>query len=88
MDEKLFSSNVVQYTDVGLKEFEANLLQSGYADVTTQNAARNGVKLFRSASGDSYSIRPFSSSTKGPTAEYFPSGSSSSANLKIRLGGE
>ena len=39
-------------TIVGLKEFETNLLQSGYVDVTAKNAAQNGVKLFKNIRGD------------------------------------
>jgi len=69
-------------TNVSMAEFEKNLIENGWQ----KRISKDGVSIILEKDGAKYTIRAISNSTQGPTAEYFPPGSSK-FTLKIRLDG-
>jgi hypothetical protein len=70
-------------TDVGRTAFEKNLRDGGWNE---SKSADGKVTMFEK-DGARYVLRANAKSTGGPSADFYNSGSSS-ANLKIRLGGQ
>ncbi|MGH6839986.1 MAG: hypothetical protein ACREDT_14555, partial [Methylocella sp.] len=69
--------------DMSLSEFEDELLQLGW----TEEPSPDGKVVNFTKDGARYSVREFSDSTDGPTAEFFHpfSGRRSGADMKLRL---
>ncbi|WP_134490378.1 hypothetical protein [Methylocella tundrae] len=68
------------------REFESQLLKQGWTPVPTQDGK---AMNYSSTEGARYSIRDFSKSTGGATAEYFhPQSNIKDANMKLRLRNE
>ena len=70
-------------TSVGRSSFEQDLLDSGY-QATVVSPGKNVVAY--ELNGARYVVRDTATSTGGPTADFYPAGSSS-FTLKIRLAG-
>jgi hypothetical protein len=70
-------------TSVSRSSFEQNLIEAGYQP-TVVSPGKNVVSY--ELNGTRYVVRDAATSTGGPTADFYPVGSSS-FTLKIRLGG-
>jgi hypothetical protein len=69
-------------TDVSKGDFEQNLKESGW----DQSTSKDGQSSIFTKDGAKYTTRQSSSSTGGPSAEFFPDGMN--RTLKIRLGNQ